>query len=115
MKKEIKMVLIISIAIVIFSLVNYKTKLDVIKIQNQEKAAESLREEKSLQDKKFMLSVCLRGVESDFWETWKLNCTSNFKKDDKGEIESCNVPSNLARDIKLDEQKDKDRCVELYK
>lgn len=60
------------------------------------------------------LDLCLSQAEKDHWESWKLNCNSDIKKDENGEIESCGVPAALAKNIDDERQQDKDNCFKRY-
>lgn len=107
MKKEV-LYLVIAVILVIGAL-TYKR----MEISGYEKRDEKIRLEKST--RQMNLNNCLSRAESNWWDTWELNCTSNFKYDENGDVESCNVPSSQAERIDSAKQKEKANCVEMYK
>ena len=117
--KEIIIALIVGISLIGYALITRQTKLDTLNKEiNQEivnKIEEQDKEDEANKVKALQLSFCLSKAENDFWETWKLNCSSNIVKDKDGEIESCSVYSSIGDKLKDQKQSDKDRCADLYK
>jgi len=82
----------------------------------REVAAEKTRKEEAARyTKKARLDSCLAAAESAWWSSWELNCSSNFKYNDDGDLESCSVPTHLAKRIDDEKQGNKENCIELYK
>ena len=116
--KEIIIALIVGISLIGYALITRQTKLDTLNKEIEQERTSKL-EEQNLEDEKetkrrLQLSICLSRAESDFWESWKLNCSSDIVKDKDGEIESCSVYSSIGDKLKDQKQKDKDRCADLY-
>jgi len=117
--KEIIIALIIGISLIGYALVTSQTKLDTlnkeIKQEMVNKLEEQTKEDEANRVKALQLSFCLSKAESEYWDLWKLNCSSDIVKDKDGEIESCSVYSSIGDKLKDQKQRDKDRCADLYK
>ena len=96
--KEIIIALIVGISLIGYALITRQTKLDTLNKEiNQEivnKIEEQDKEDEANKVKALQLSFCLSKAENDFWETWKLNCSSNIVKDKDGVI-----PDYLKKDV----------------
>ena len=117
--KEIIIAIIIGISLIGYALIARQTKLDAlnneIKQERLNRLEEQISEDEKDAKKRIQLTICLTKAENDFWEAWKLNCSSDIVKDEDGEIESCSVYSSIGDKLKDQKQKDKDRCADLYK
>ncbi len=117
--KEIIIAVIIGLSLIGYAMITRQTKLETLEREmeqeNTKKLEEKTRIEDEERDRTLKLNRCLLEADDNFWSAWKLNCSSEIVKDKDGEIESCSVYNSIGEGLKTQKQKDKDRCVDLYK
>ncbi len=105
---------IIGVALLGYALIGRQTKLDLAADQERIEGQEALAEQQELQKREERLTACMVTANKKHWDTWKLNCDSDFLYFENEKIKSCSVPNHLAPAINKATKETKDRCVELY-
>lgn len=117
--REIVIALIVGLSLIGYALITRQTKLDTLNKEIEQERINKLNEETQETEKnaakEIQLSRCLVEADDNYWETWKINCSSDIKKDKDGEITSCSIPSHVAAELRDEKQKEKDRCADIYK
>lgn len=75
--------------------------------KNQERAAEIVRQQEL--ERRVKLNECMDHVYQTYSDNWDSGCRSEGKGDD------CELPIWRADELDATFERDKDRCVELYK
>ena len=103
MKKELIIsVTILSLALVIFGFLQYKTKVDTLKMEQDAQVA-------SEQLKKSDFNNCVKNVDAIYSNDWDSQCKA------QGLANGCDLSLILSSMVNERQKQNVDRCVQLYK
>lgn len=108
-KEIIISVVIISLALVIFGYIQYKSKIETLKFQKEEQQTKILEQKRQENLKKANLDDCFEEAYNAYSYNWNSQCEI------AGLGDNCLLYKYQREDIEKDWEDSKDRCVQMFK